>query len=185
MKTIAAIPFYFCFALLALLCFSCTSLHKLITKRHERIDSTQVITVDSSAKKGIDTTKTSTFNMHHSNSVVIDLDIDTARPPVYVITYDRSTGTITSTQPIKKAVISDDSDMTRTSKAAGIDTSSTKLNKRDSTSKKATITTVDKKVNKTSLFPMWWLLLLLIVPIYLIYKNRSKLWAWIITVLPI
>jgi hypothetical protein len=159
MKTLAAIPFYFCLFVMLLLLSSCGTFHKVQTSQHSIIDSTSSSHYDSSVKKGIDTTKASTFISSDGDSVAVELynnpitlDPKSISPTgwlnhnlresfsdnmpwedslgyvhfydqkVFSVSYDPETHTVTSNQPIKKAVFKTDSEVAYSNFTGGIDT---------------------------------------------------------------
>jgi alpha-glucosidase (family GH31 glycosyl hydrolase) len=148
MKTIAAIPFYFCLFVMILLLSSCGLFHKVQTSQHINVDSTSASHVDSSVKKGIDTTKTSTFISSNGDSVAVELLVDTTNKTEYKVSYNKETHTVTSNQPIKKAVFKTDNEVAYSNFNGGIDTTLIQVSKVDTTHVQETIQTKNKEVTR-------------------------------------
>jgi hypothetical protein len=146
MKTIAAIPFYFCLFVMILLLSSCGLFHKVQSSQHSIVDSTTAAHVDSTVKKGIDTTKTSTFISSDGDSVAVELSVDTSIKTEYKVSYNKETNTVTSNQPIKKAVFKTDSEVAYSNFIGGIDTTLIQVAKVDTTHVKENIQVKNKEV---------------------------------------
>jgi hypothetical protein len=147
MKTLAAIPFYFCLFVMLLLLSSCGLFHKVQTSQHSIIDSTSSSHYDSSVKKGIDTTKISTFISNNGDSVAVEL-FDTSIKTEYKVSYNKETNTVTSNQPIKKAVFKTDSEVAYSNFTGGIDTTLIQVAKVDTTHVKENIRVKNKEVTR-------------------------------------
>jgi hypothetical protein len=152
MKTLAAIPFYFCLFVMLLLLSSCGLFHKVQTSQHSIIDSTSSSHYDSSVKKGIDTTKTSTFISSDGDSVAVEL-FDTSIKTEYKVSYNKETNTVTSNQPIKKAVFKTDTEIAYSNFTGGIDTTLIQVSKVDTTHVKENIQVKNKEVIRKG-FPL-------------------------------
>lgn len=180
MRNITAVRFYFCLFVMMLLLCSCGMFHKVQSSKHENIDSTAAHHVDSMVKKGIDTTKTSTFISSDGDSVSVELSVDSSSvQPEYKVSYDKETHTVTSNQPIKKAVFKTDTEVAYSNFSGGIDTTVIQVTKVDTTHVKETIQVKNKEVIRKG-SPLWMKILIAFVAVVclaallLFYIARKK-----------
>lgn len=187
----------FCIILLCIISFtSCRVVNKLFKKGKVKSDSTAVIREKTDSIASIDTFSIKKSFSDSEEQIVFDFGDKQIYVPMPNDTngYDKGVyvwpanpddyfeitkeGTVRTNMPLKSVSVKGK----KTN--LNIDSSGKKqevqLNKE--TEKKVQVKTesktVDKKVSKKSFLSLWWLLLL--IPIYLIIRNRKKIWRWVI-----
>lgn len=160
--------------------YSCSIVNKVFRKTKQQVDSTSVVRAGSDSIATKDSFSVKKANVISEDGITIEFEkADTAgsadsTPVVSANDYveiDWKKGTLKSTQPVRKITVSGKMNISYSDSLADHSRIQASDTLSSSTAIKKSIVETSRQVSRKTFLSLWWLLLLLLIPVFLLWKK--------------